>query len=181
MVPWQICSVFGNIFEIWGTVKSGKIQLLRVKNNKLEAIFFVEKWTKVTQNVHKANTDKVYFLFNFSDLWSLHLDALHFTRFDSVMSYPQMIRACWFYNMLIVCIPLLVWTIKNNVIRSCFILRLSRRVWKLPKVGRSCRALDLEFSTLKTLLFQARSHTNHVLALNRNPRKKRKQRNGQIY
>ena len=62
------------------------MQLLRVKctvkNNKLEAIFFVEKWTKVTQNVHKANTDKIYFLFNFSDLCSLHLDALHFTRFD---------------------------------------------------------------------------------------------------
>ena len=76
--------------NLWSTVKLGKMQLLRVKctvkKHKLEAIFFVEKWTEVTQNMHKANTDKIYFWFNFSDRCSLHLDALHFTRFDGIFS-----------------------------------------------------------------------------------------------
>ena len=65
------------------------MQLLRVKctvkKHKMEAIFFVQKWTEITQNMHKGNTDKIYFLFDFSDLCGLHLNALHFTLNNCIL------------------------------------------------------------------------------------------------
>ena len=67
------------------------MQLLRVKctvkKYKLEAIIFVEKWTELTQNMHIGNTDKIYFLFDFSDLCGLHFDALHFLP-STIAFYP---------------------------------------------------------------------------------------------
>ena len=63
-------------------------EFLFVKVVSLEAINVVEKWTRVTQNMHIGNTEKNYFLFNLSALYGLHLDTLHFTL-NSCILYTQ--------------------------------------------------------------------------------------------
>ena len=75
-------------------------EFLFVKVVSLEAINVVEKWTRVTQNMHIGNTEKNYFLFNLSALYGLHLDTLHFTLNNCILSNLTVVSMFSFLTIL---------------------------------------------------------------------------------